>query len=97
MSPRKPIRRLADQGWQVLDNEPYGWITCGSQKDAELIAEYESLCLSVFNGQAGGEEVADRLDAMAEALVRNVGRGTSERFCRHAVARARARGEWSEP
>lgn len=87
MPTRKPLRYHRDKGWQILD-DAQKWIEC-SRQDAELIAEYESLCDSVFAGQSTGEAVAERLDAMADVLERNVGRGTAERYCRLTAARAR--------
>ena len=89
MNVRKPIRHVEGRGWEVLDDAPAAWITCLSLEDAELIAEYETLCEQVFDRQAGGEEVGSRLEAMAEAIVRNIGHGTAERYVRLASTRAR--------
>ena len=79
----------SSQGWQVLGEAPTTWIPCESKEDTELIAGFEALCCEVFDGRASGEDVAAVLDAMAEAVVRNIGHGTSERFIRHAAKRAR--------
>ena len=89
MNERKPIRHVEGRGWEVLDDAPTAWIACSSFEDAELIAEYESLCAKVFDGRARGEEVGSRLDAMADAIVRNIGHGTAERYVRYATIRAR--------
>ena len=65
------------------------WIPCESKEDAELIARFEVLCCNVYDGRVSGEDIAAVLDSMAEAVVRNIGHGTSERFIRHAAKRAR--------
>lgn len=90
MIPRKPVRHLQGTGWQVLDDAPAEWITCESQEDAELISQYGPLCCNVFDGIAAGPDVTMRLEAMADAVVRNIGHGVAERFIRQALKRARA-------
>lgn len=84
MPTRKPVRHLNDEGWQVLHDPPHTWVDCQSREDAELIAEAESLCKDVFDGRASGEEVANRLDAMALAVTKNIGGGMLLRYVQHA-------------
>ena len=89
MTTRWPIRHVQNQGWQVLGEAPMAWISCESKEDAELIAGFEALCCDVYDGRASGEDIAAMLDAMAAAVLRNIGHGTSVRFIRHAAKRAR--------
>ncbi len=92
MPTRKPVRHLTGQGWQVLAEVPPRWIDCLSQRDAELIAEAEAVCYGAIEGRLEGPAVAERLDDIAEAVRRNIGSGTLERFVRHTAERLRQSG-----
>lgn len=88
---RKPVRYIEGEGWQVFYDLQSEWINCDSEEDAVLIAEAESLCDEVLAGRKGGEAVTIRLDAMAEAVNRKIGRGILVRYIQHAARRTRDR------
>ncbi len=77
--------------WEVLIYSPDTWLKVNSESQAELLAISRPLAEAVANGEAAGPEVADKLEAAADALDDIYG-GEScaiERQCREMASEAR--------
>ena len=77
--------------WEVLINDPNDWLKVNSESQAELIAISRPLAEAVANGEAAGPEVADKLEAAADAFDDLYGGVSSmiERQCRQMASEAR--------
>ena len=77
--------------WEVLIYSPDTWLKVHSESQAELVALSLPLAEAVANGEAAGPEVADKLEAAADALD-DIYEGESsmiERQCREMANEAR--------
>ncbi len=77
--------------WEVLIYSPDTWLKVHSESQAELVAISSPLADAVASGEAVGPEVADKLEAAADALG-DIYEGEScviERQCREMASEAR--------
>ncbi|MCH7752978.1 MAG: hypothetical protein IH898_12615 [Planctomycetes bacterium] len=88
----QPLSSRCRKGqWEVLINNPDGWLKVNSESQAELLAISRPLAEAVANGEASGPEVADKLEAAADAFDDLYGGVSSiiERQCRQMASEAR--------
>ncbi len=88
----QPLKSRCRKGqWEVLIYSPDTWLKVHSESQAELVALSLPLAEAVANGEAAGPEVADKLEAAADAFDELYGGVSSiiERQCREMASEAR--------
>ncbi len=88
----QPLKSRCRKGqWEVLIYSPDTWLKVHSESQAELVALSLPLAEAVASGEATGPDVADKLEAAADALD-DIYKGEScaiERQCREMASEAR--------
>jgi hypothetical protein len=83
-----PVRRKEGMGWQVLLIPENTWLECQNEDDARVIAQAPVLEYQSLAGLRAGEQFAQELEAVSEALSRyRIGFGS--RFFGRAAEYAR--------